>query len=221
MTERESESSFEGQGRSSRGRFHNPTVRQLMYDALRHCYSGKCAICGISETEKELVIDHIDGNPLNWHFENLRLLCKKHNATEYWRMIKKFNKIEDDTIAPFESVSVKMGEGGKQVEAERSATLISGELETSTELKVNRVKEPLYRNWVMERLIMAESMTVKDAIYAGSEKWEISPVTARRYLEKMCSAEGYVVVVGSRKTVGGYTLKIRSEYWEKLSSSPK
>lgn len=220
MIERERDNRSEDTGKSSRGRFHNPTVRQLMYDALRHCYEGKCAICSVSEAEKELVIDHIDGNPLNWRFDNLRLLCKKHNATEYWRKLKRFNKLENDTITP-QNMRERDNEraGLEDRDAERSMSIVASQGEsTSAEIKINREKEPAFRGWVMTSLLMDGSMDVATAINGGAEKFSISPLTTRRYLNKMVSKVGYLCIASKGKGFAN-VLQIKAEYWESLSSA--
>jgi len=50
-----------------------------MADLIFKAQAGLCQLC---RREKRLEIDHIDNNPKNWAFENLRLLCHDCNIAE-------------------------------------------------------------------------------------------------------------------------------------------
>jgi len=74
----------------------------------------------------------------------------------------------------------------------RPVDLCVSEEEThdQTELEVNRQREPLFRRYVLHLINEQISIPQKDLIDSGSEHVSISPVTAKRYLDKMCSSTG-------------------------------
>ncbi len=61
-----------------------------------------------------------------------------------------------------------------------------------TELQVNRRKEARFRQYVFQRISELNKMQVeeRDLINSAAEEIGISPTTARRYLDKMCSSAG-------------------------------
>jgi hypothetical protein len=95
-------------------------------------------------------------------------------------------------------------------------------LEQSMEVRINREKEPWFRSELFNRILTSKEPVVLDeAIFGISEKIGISPITARRYLQKMTSADGPLRILES-KGIGLY-LSIREEFWRGLnqpSSSP-
>ncbi len=78
-----------------------------------------------------------------------------------------------------------------------------------TELEINRTKEPQFKKYVAHRINENDSVQEKDLIYSGAEHVGISPVTAKRYLDKMCSSTGIL----KRKQVGK---KIIIDYKDEL-----
>jgi hypothetical protein len=70
--------------------------------------------------------------------------------------------------------------------------------ESETILRLNQSKEPEFRKYVYEELIRDERrFSFKALVNAGAEKIGISPVTAKRYLDKMCSDNGALEVWSS------------------------
>jgi hypothetical protein len=66
-------------GKIEVGRSGNP-IRAKKY--LKEVRGIKCEICGLTEwlgKEVPLVLDHIDGNSMNWNLTNLRLICGNCN----------------------------------------------------------------------------------------------------------------------------------------------
>jgi len=59
-----------------------------------------------------------------------------------------------------------------------------------TELSVNALKEPLFREYVNFRLNESPYVPEDDLIDSAAETLEISPMTANRYLRKMYSSAG-------------------------------
>ena len=79
-----------------------------------------------------------------------------------------------------------------------------------TELQVSRQKETRFRLYVFERL--SESKSTKweehDLVNSEAEVIGISPTTARRYLDKMCSSAGVLLKVDDgQKTHISFNLK--------------
>jgi len=64
------------------------------------------------------------------------------------------------------------------------------EAQDQTELEVSRAREPLFRKFVCHQLNEFGNIPEKEIIFSGSEGVGISPVTAQRYLGKMCSKVG-------------------------------
>jgi len=69
--------------------------------------------------------------------------------------------------------------------------------EDESEINVNRSKEPLFRSFIYGELNEKGKVPLKDIINSGAEHVGISPVTAKRYLDKMLSERGLL-----RKTPG-------------------
>jgi len=59
-----------------------------------------------------------------------------------------------------------------------------------SELEVNRTREPIFRKFVCHEINERTSIQELELINSGSEISGISPVTAKRYLNKMCSPLG-------------------------------
>ena len=60
----------------------------------------------------------------------------------------------------------------------------------TTSLIVNRNKEPRFRRYVYGILQKKSMIKTEKLVYEGAESIELSPVTTKRYLDKMCSKEG-------------------------------
>ena len=58
------------------------------------------------------------------------------------------------------------------------------------ELQINDYAEIPFRNWLKAIIIQRGQYLKKQTIYSGAEINQISPTTARRYLEKMLSDAG-------------------------------
>ena len=133
--------------------------RFWMVQFLAQRDGNKCKSCG--ETTKELVIDHIDTNRQNDNPTNLRLLCRSCNRKNLIELRSSISEKEKENISA-EAASEQM----------------------SASQRVAEEKEPLYVAWLYENVERERGLTFWDALYEGSDRIGISPVTARRYLMK-------------------------------------
>lgn len=69
----------------------------------------------------------------------------------------------------------------------------------NNELEVNRKKEPLFRKFVYHELNERKQVPLNELINDGAEFVNISPITAKRYLDKMCSNRGCLEITSPNK----------------------
>ena len=69
-----------------------------------------------------------------------------------------------------------------------------------TEIQINKEKEQLFRKFVYHELNEYGRIPEHDLINSGAEDVGISPVTAKRYLDKMCSSRGLCKKITSIST---------------------
>jgi len=100
-----------------------------------------------------------------------------------------------------------LGGGGERVEFAISSA--------SAELRINRDKEPWFRRLLLQKVFLDGAVDLREAIDGLAETIGASPVTTRRYLLKMTSRSGPLIV--EETPSGGRLIKIRPEYWEKLA----
>ena len=74
--------------------------------------------------------------------------------------------------------------------------------EAKSELEISRAKEPLFKEYAHQRVDEDKQVPQDDLINSGAELVEISPITAKRYLDKMCSSTGTL----RKKRVGNTTV---------------
>lgn len=160
---------------------------QREYLILRDGY--KCQFCGLSGHEIELVVHHRDGNITNNDLNNLCFLCRSDNTKEQWRLMRA-KQGEEEAMTVITSKKV----GGRKIESVEGTGSSISVHDASAELKINRIKEPAFRKWLVDQLLVnpdySEGILSRDVIYGGAEKFSCSPNTTRRYLEKMISSEG-------------------------------
>jgi len=60
----------------------------------------------------------------------------------------------------------------------------------ATELQVNRTKEPQFKRMLAQLINEKEYHEEKDLINSIAERLDLSPVTVKRYLDKVCSSHG-------------------------------
>ena len=138
----------------------NGPTRKKLYCIPAKRDGEYCRCCGVLPTERSLVIDHKDNDNGNNHPDNLQLLCRRCNYLKN----------------PRRPVDVCENVGEAQA--------------GSDELMTSRLKEPQFRKFVYHELNEIQEVPENDLIYSGSEDIGISPVTAKRYLSKMCSSRG-------------------------------
>jgi len=128
-----------------------------------------CKFCGKTPYEGQLVIDHKDNNNSNNDPKNWQLLCRRCN---YIKNSKR-------------PVVMCVNESESQ--------------DNMTELEINKTKEPQFKKYVAQRINENGSVQEKDLINSSAEVLSLSPMTTKRYLEKICSCEGIYkrVKVGS------------------------
>ena len=68
-------------------------------------------------------------------------------------------------------------------------------------LTINRKKEPMFHEYVRERISIDGAPILTDLINSGAQKIGVSPVTIRRYLDKMLSEEGDLMTWNPTGTV--------------------
>lgn len=133
-----------------------------------------------------LEIDHADNDPSNWDPDNLHLLCQRHNlkmrqmtTREHIRLIKAYCDF---------NVCVCVREKGLKdtPEIREIIDFRCG----STEMQANSHYEPVYRDFIFRVLNAQGEAEKKDLNNSASHYCGCSPVTGRRYLEKLTSSIG-------------------------------
>ena len=151
------------------------------YDLVAKRDGEFCKLCGATSTEKKLVVTNKTAYIVDEDSNKKILLC--------------INCLTDKRL-----YELCVSERGKVSEVETHVT----------ELQVSRQKETRFRLYVFERL--SESKSAKweehDLINSAAEAIGISPTTARRYLDKMCSSAGVLVKIDDgEKTHISFNLK--------------
>lgn len=149
----------------------NGHTRAKKYEFLAKRDGEYCRGCSALPSEKQLVLDHVDNNPKNNKEENLQILCRRCNYLKNPR--------------------------GRPLDlCEREE-----QTEDQSELEISRQKEPAFRKFVHQQLNEQQRIPEKDLINSTCEVIGISPVTGKRYLDKMCSSSGTLKRSSSVKTV--------------------
>lgn len=147
-------------------------MRKKLYVIIAERDEEYCRCCGKLPNEGQLIIDHKDNNNSNNDPKNLQLLCRSCNYLKNPRP--------------------------EPVDLSVSESVIDG---TTSEIDTSRRKEPIFRKFAFHLVNEMGEVPQNDIIYSGSEEIGISPVTARRYLDKMCSGRGIFEKVNRVKTV--------------------
>jgi len=143
----------------------NGNTRRRKYQEIVKRDGEYCRCCGKLPYEGQLVIDHRDNYSSNNSLTNLQLLCRACNY------IKNPRKRPDDLCVNYKS-----------------------NRENESCLSINREKEPLFKEFVYKKIHRGWSIALKAIINSGAEEIDASPVTVKRYLDKMVSSSGKLIV---------------------------
>lgn len=141
-------------------------VWERVYERDKELVNGawriRCHDCGSFGSKSSLVVHHIDNNAGNNELSNLLPLCRRCNYM--W---------------------------DPQGSGSREKPQVAGDDDArSAELRKNQTAEPKFRMWVLA-FIRKKGPQVKEIVIdAGAEAAGISPITAARYLKKLCSLMG-------------------------------
>lgn len=146
----------------------NKRNRDKIYNWTASRDGEYCWICGIEGDRNSLVVDHWDGDNSNNDPENWRLLCQSCNIRKNPRGRARFGS----SRRTFEQATIN-----------------------SEELRINRRAEPAYNRWVWFLLCDHKKKEVRSipytrAISGGAQVVKVSPMTTRRYLDKLISDDG-------------------------------
>ncbi len=129
-------------------------------------FGAYCRGCQALESERKLVVDHIDNNNSNNNTNNWQYLCYSCNEIKNPRCKERKEKPLDVC-------------GG-----------VCDSLDRETEITINREKEPKFREYVEFRVREEKEVPQQDLINGGAELLGCSQKTTRRYLDKLTSSEG-------------------------------
>jgi len=154
-------------------------LRQWVYRYLITRDGEVCQRCSkIPATLYGLEIDHIDGNTKNNKPSNLRLLCKSCNVSLGNTMRSPRGNCERER-------EIIDGKAATRI-AKEDANYRDG----SPEMKANLRFEVPFRRWLLGEINTGEAISKEEAIYSGAELVGCSPLSTRRYLEKLTHKAG-------------------------------
>lgn len=151
----------------------NSRVRKRLYGILRDRDGERCRICRRRGNEKSLVIDHLDNNNDNNELSNLQLLCRRDNSRKNPR-----GPARRKILSP---VSVRV--------CELDTPQIS-----SAEYSKNQEAEPLFRHWLYDNVRTLGEIEYQEAIDCGAEIANCSQESVKRYIRKLCSSVGIMLI---------------------------
>jgi hypothetical protein len=148
-------------------------TRRKYYSEMREDEGEWCKICGEKPPNVYLEIHFKDGNHNNTARSNRVFACRSDNRR----------------LDPRGKGKRKKG---------LNASIIDQPKVGSAEFQKNREAEPKFRHWLYEMISKHGRMTLDDVINSGAEIAGVSPITAKRYLQKLCSGAGmYVIMLDS------------------------
>ena len=137
---------------------------------------GYCQMCKVSRRKKKLVIDHIDNNNNHTYPDNLQLLCYSCNYKKNPRLSER---------EPFDNVCVRVT-NNHNTDNYHLSTI-------PTEIMINKAKEPKFIIYTKETIDEHGKWEEKDLINSGAQVVGVSQITAKRYLDKLCSSAGIYI----------------------------
>lgn len=161
----------------------NKRTRDIVYRFLVQRDGEFCKNCHVSGTEKELVVEHIDNDNSDNDPNNLQLLCRSCNYKKNPRLAER---------EPLDMCECEL----------RKHTTYEY---TTDEIRINKEKEPLFREYVDNTIEEKVEFEKEDLINSGAETIGIATITADRYLKKLCSSAGNYKII--RKNNANYVVK--------------
>lgn len=166
----------------------SPTTHEMVYRFLTEKFGEMCWNCGARPCgNQKLDIDHIDDDKYNWQPANLQLACRSCNVRKQ-RHLEQRRKYPEffGEGAPLYSPS----EGESSSPTAKVRQTLGDVSRGGPVFHANALMEPTFRSHLLDRLNQENMIEWSDAIDDGAEASGCSTETARRYLNKMCSASG-------------------------------
>lgn len=147
----------------------NSRQRRKLFEQVAARDGLRCQVCNRVGTHLTLILDHRNNIPNDNQLDNLQLLCRRDNYLKNPRRSK--NKYVVDQ---------------RELSQPRAA---------SAEFVKNSVSEPLFCHFIDATMREDDRILYEEAINSGAQVAGISPVTAKRYLDKLCSKAGPYQVI--------------------------
>ena len=163
----------------------------------------QCVICRAKPPKAKLEIDHINGDITNNNPDNLCLLCKKHNCEMRSKSPAEHKKI----IERYSLLNEKERENTVALPATQFTKEVVDYQTGSVEMQANAMFEINYREWLINMVKTHQEYLKEEAINAGAEIVGCSPLTTRRYLQKLTSSSG--VLYETKDAFGRGVLKFK------------
>jgi hypothetical protein len=143
----------------------------------------------VKDVDKELQLDHINGDMSDNRLENLRLAHQSCNSRAYHYALRGKSAI---SYLGVREIKIKHEEEIKDEGKDATALLheIVNYEAGPPEMQVTEWAEIAFRNWLTAYLKVNKRILKKEAIASGAEIIGCSIQTTFRYLQKMISQEG-------------------------------
>lgn len=166
---------------------------------LENCNGNYCnnPSCHRSGEQAELVIDEIDNNRHNHDPDNQQLLCHSCNQKKSPKHLRVKRNTGSAGVREKMAVADEMT---VDAEARQEAKDSNPQIEISEQMK------HAYRTWLAKNTLRDNGVTVNEAIYEAAYDLDINPVTIRRYLGMLVTANApYKKEKGMRQDPDGRT----------------